>query len=98
MFKDASDMIRVACPHCSKALGLPPSVAGKTVKCPNCKQLFAAPAATPAKAVVVPAGAARQPAPVHHDDEYGEATPYGIKHEPPPPAAALKSASVEAVD
>lgn len=86
-------MIRVACPHCSKPLGLPPTAAGKTVKCPNCKQLFAAPQGQAAQKVAAPA----RPAP-EHDDEYAEATPYGVKADEPVPEAVKKSASVEAVD
>jgi hypothetical protein len=85
-------MIRVSCPHCSKALGLPPTAAGKTVKCPNCKKLFAAPG-VPVKAAAKPAVA-----PSRDDDEFGEATPYGVKHEVDAPAAIRKSATVEAVD
>jgi hypothetical protein len=73
-------------------------VAGKTVKCPGCKQLFAAPGVAPvAAAKVRPAGGTPRPAPTH-DNEFEETTPYGVKDEPPPPAALIKSASVEAVD
>ena len=65
-------MLRVACPQCKKPLGLPDTVAGKSVKCPKCQQVFKAPAsATTAKPAPV--------APGPGTDE--EATPYSLKEE-----------------
>jgi len=88
-------MIKVACPHCSKPLGLPPTVAGKTVKCPNCKHPFAAPKGRAPVGAAVPRPAV---VPQREDNEFDEATPYGVKAEELTPEAVKKSASLEAVD
>lgn len=88
-------MIKVACPHCSKPLGLPPTVAGKTVKCPSCKQLFTAPKGKAPAAAVAPRPAV---VPQREESEFDEATPYSVKHDEPTPEAVKKSASMEAVD
>jgi uncharacterized Zn finger protein (UPF0148 family) len=88
-------MLRVACPKCKKPLGLPDTVAGKSVKCPQCQQVFKAPAQPAAKAAS-PKPAAPGSVSTHPDDQ--EATPYGLREDAPTPEQLRKSAQGEAVD
>jgi len=88
-------MLRVACPNCSKALGLPDNASGKSVKCPQCQQVFKAPAAATAKPVAKPVKTAEPKKPSLEPDE---ATAYAIKEEKPTPEQLKKSAQGEEID
>lgn len=93
-------MLRVACPQCAKALSLPETAAGKSVKCPKCQAVFKAPMATAAAAGKAVAASVKKPVAVaaHDADDQDEAKPYGIMEDKPTPEQLRKSAQGEAVD
>ncbi len=88
-------MLRVACPNCSKSLGLPDNSAGKSVKCPQCQQVFKAPAAPSAKPVAQPV---KTTAPKKSSFEPDQPTAYTLREDKPTPEQLKKSAQGEEID
>jgi len=88
-------MLRVACPNCSKSLGLPDNSAGKSVKCPQCQQVFKAPTAPSAKPV---AQSVKTAAPKKSSFEPEEPTAYTLREDKPTPEQLRKSAQGEEID
>lgn len=88
-------MLRVACPNCSKSLGLPDNSAGKSVQCPQCQQVFKAPAAPSAKPIAKPIQAA---VPKKSSFEPEGATAYALKDDKLTPEHMKKSAQGQEID
>ena len=88
-----SDVLKISCPNCRKAMQVPASVAGKKIKCKECATAFAVPAADAApkakvaKAAPAKAKAVEPPSEVDAKrkavmDEFAQGdNPYGITHD-----------------